>query len=53
MLGHESTREEHGVHCECMRNSVCKWFQFLREKCSERLLKTPNYIFGGPASSFR
>jgi len=28
--------------------SVSQWFRCLREKCSESLLKNPNYVFGGP-----
>ena len=30
------------------RNSVCQWYQFIREKCSEALLNDVNYKFGGP-----
>jgi len=28
--------------------SVSLWYAFLREKCSESLMTTPNYSFGGP-----
>jgi len=33
--------------CVCP-TSVSQWYQFLREKCSEALLKDNDYTFGGP-----
>jgi len=33
--------------CVCP-SSVCQWFQFIREKCSEALINDQDYTFGGP-----
>jgi len=33
--------------CVCP-TSVSQWYQFLREKCSQALLKDNDYTFGGP-----
>ena len=40
---HKSTE----VIADVCINSVCQWYQFLREKWSEALLNDPNYVFGG------
>ena len=32
-----------GVHSR----SVSQWYQYMREKCSESLINSPNYTFGG------